>query len=102
MITPRRRNGETPKDAWESWIITLAKTAISLFFLRGLSFVGTWAVGMASTVAAVRDDVQMLKEKERMTTEMIYPQLMDQVKQLREDIKDLRGDLKGKKNARSP
>jgi hypothetical protein len=76
------------------WILGLAKAAISLFFLGGLSFIGTWAVGMNSTVAGIRDDVQSLKEKEKMVTEMIYPSLIDQIKDLRGSIRELDAEIK--------
>jgi len=82
------------KEALNSWVLTLAKAAISLFFLGGLSFVGTWAVGTNATVAAVREDVQALEEKERLMSEMIYPQLMEQTRELKMEIRELRNELK--------
>lgn len=82
------------KESLNSWLITLSKAAISLFFLGGLSFIGTWAIGMGATIASVREDVQSLKEKERLMNEMVYPQLMDQVKQLRGEMRDLSAELK--------
>lgn len=92
-MAPQRRKLDQ-KEAVNTWVITLAKGAVSLFFLGGLSFVGTWAVGMATTIAAVKEDVVSLKEKERMMNDMVYPQLLDQMKQLRGEIKELRGELK--------
>jgi len=76
------------------WALSLMKAGILAIFLGGISFVGTWAVGLQSTVAAVRDDVQSLKEKERLMSEMVYPQLMEQTKELKMEIRELRNELK--------
>ncbi len=77
-----------------SWTVSLAKAGILAIFLGTLSFIGTWAVGLGTTVAAVREDVQGLKEKERMMSEMVYPQLMEQTRELRREIRELRDELK--------
>jgi len=95
-MAPQRRRSD-PKEGLNGWILSLAKAAISLFFLGGLSFIGTWVVGLATTVAAMKDDVQMLKEKDRMMSEMVWPEMMDQVKSLRGEIKELRGELKNER-----
>ncbi len=93
-MTPQRRRS-ADKEALNGWVISLAKAAISLIFLGGLSFIGTFVVGMQSTIASVKEDVQALKEKEKMVTEMIYPNLLEQTRELKVEIRELRKELRG-------
>lgn len=65
--------------------------ALAAFLSFGvLSFIGTWGVGLNTTVAKLKEDVAIIHEK----NEFLAPWLTDQVKALREDMKDLRMDVK--------
>ena len=85
-----------------AYIISGIKATFSFICLGVLGFIGSWGIGVSSTLATLKENVLVLQEQKRMINEMVYPQLMDQIKQLRGDIKELRGDLGRKQNARSP
>ena len=97
MALQQRRKSDSH---WPSYLVSGVKAALSFICLGVLGFIGSWGIGVNSTMATLKENILVLQEQERMTTGMVYPQLMDQIKQLRGDIKELRGDLKGKQNAR--
>jgi hypothetical protein len=88
-MAPKRR-----KDDHRGLVWSAAKATIAFIFFGALSFVGTWGVGLNSSIAKLKEDVEVLKEKEAMTINLVYPQLLEQTKQLREEIHEMRRDMK--------
>jgi len=87
-MAPKRRTTDR-----SNWAVSALKAAITIFATGVLGFIGSWGVGLGTSVAKLKEDVEVLKEKEAMTVNLIYPQLLEQTKQLREEIKELRRDV---------
>lgn len=84
---PKRRKSDLTEIHKAIW--TAAKATIAFIFFGVLSFVGSWGIDMGKSVAKLKEDVEVIKEKEAMTVQMIYPQLMEKISQMQQEIKEM-------------
>lgn len=88
MIQKRQQDDFATK--WQAWI----KATASFIFLGILAFIGNWGVSLSSSMAKLNDEVLVLKEKEEMMQNMIYPELLKETRLLRDEIKELRREIR--------
>lgn len=93
MVTPKRRAQDQ-----SNIVLQAAKATAAFLFFGALSFVGTWSVGLNSSVAKLKEDVAVIHEKQ----EFLGPWLYDEVKHMRQEVGELRKDVQSLRDGRRP
>lgn len=85
QIDAKRRQTDHSGMVWG-----VAKATAAFLFFGTLSFIGTWGVGLNTTVAKAKEDIEILKEKEQFLS--IW--LIDEVRRMHQEMKEVHQELR--------
>lgn len=90
------RRRKTDLSSWPDWLVSGAKIAVGLLITGSMSFIGTWGVGVSSSIASLKENQIGMKEIQIGATEretFLSTWLMDEVKNSRKDVKELSKEI---------